>query len=125
MKTKHTPGPWEFNLVRVQRSITGPRGGPVAYTHGVNIPEEEDLANARLISAAPEMLEALCAAHAADVAEAELKRIFSEITESDLFEHGSDRMEKALQASKLRWHIFYTSIALRNSAIKKATGGQS
>jgi hypothetical protein len=67
MEAKHTPGPWEIS------SIDGRTIGPVAYTHtdpevrAIEIPQmkavavvkeriEETEANARLISAAPEML---------------------------------------------------------------------
>jgi hypothetical protein len=58
---KHTQGPWTAWLVRVQRSIVDAQGRAVAYTHGVNLPEEESAANAMLIASAPELLEALTA----------------------------------------------------------------
>lgn len=58
---KHTPGPWSFRLVKVQRevfSVAHGFGGPVAYVHGQNVSEAESIANARLVAAAPELLEA-------------------------------------------------------------------
>jgi hypothetical protein len=61
--SKHTPGPWSQHLVKVQRDITGPHGQSIAYTRGADWSgdksESEELANARLIAAAPELLEAL------------------------------------------------------------------
>ena len=65
MNAKHTPGPWEAvgNLVR------SPMVQPQGLSKGVQIAEcrdayflshtEESKANARLIAAAPELLEAL------------------------------------------------------------------
>ena len=64
MKIKHTPGPWKVNK-KVKTSIEQEKAG-----QGMNIicecqdPDgerttEEDKANARLIAAAPDMLEAL------------------------------------------------------------------
>lgn len=73
MSTKHTPGPWqiatgnrnrEFNRwsVRSEKHPLG-RGGvfPVANVNYTNHPMGQ--ANARLITAAPELLEALQAIH--------------------------------------------------------------
>lgn len=59
MSAKHTPGPWSWNLVRVQRAITDAQGGPVAYVHGEGVSEAESEANASLISASPDMLAVL------------------------------------------------------------------
>lgn len=62
MSAQHTPGPWHFTLVKVQRDIHGQNGQPVAYTRGGGwngIADEMDAANARLIAAAPELLETL------------------------------------------------------------------
>jgi hypothetical protein len=68
-QSKHTPGPW-------RHSKGGPNGCPVVGTdrglmvcmlsHSVNIPThiEQAKANASLIAAAPEMLEALKEAQA-------------------------------------------------------------
>ena len=50
---KHTPGPW------YQSSTGNHQGLVVAETNGENIAAVYDKANAALIAAAPEMLEAL------------------------------------------------------------------
>lgn len=74
MSTQHTPGPWvmdvEAETVEGARTISmvnlagrGPGIG-IASTHGLH-DDAEDLANARLIAAAPELLEALVAAESA------------------------------------------------------------
>ena len=61
--TKHTPGPWtqyrdSRGNVRIQGNVDG---GPVAFIEELNNTggTEQDHANARLISAAPELLEVL------------------------------------------------------------------
>jgi hypothetical protein len=60
MNTKHTPGPWRTDVrdpafvnydVRTDDTII--------CTMGIEMPTEEEAANARLIAAAPELLEAL------------------------------------------------------------------
>ena len=70
-RIEHTPGPWRIDKTRFDRTtVFGDRPGwtdyPVANTgdSSSNRPEEADLrdqqeANARLIAAAPELLEAL------------------------------------------------------------------
>lgn len=66
---KHTPGPWRIGTAppNGEQTIGTIRGMMVAVaTTGVGM-EEETLANARLIAAAPELLEALkLAANALD-----------------------------------------------------------
>lgn len=65
MNTKHTPGPW--NISSANLYAVNARGRGIATAHGtddVNYsdffpPTEEAAANARLIAAAPELLEAL------------------------------------------------------------------
>ena len=65
--TKHTPGPW--NISSANRYAINACGRGIATAHGVddvNYSEffpstEEAAANARLIAAAPELLEALMA----------------------------------------------------------------
>lgn len=55
--SKHTPGPWvQFDKNDTRTMILGPRQFHVA---SVPVFEEEDEANARLIVAAPDMLDAL------------------------------------------------------------------
>lgn len=77
METKHTPGPWEFSTSPEGWSFTihisQEDGAPyttgysdVGYIIQTCRGEEEStqMANARLIAAAPELLEALCEATA-------------------------------------------------------------
>ena len=61
MTTKHTPGPWavRYDYVVQAPSFDGGRLVPVAQPYGVNSDGTDLFANARLISAAPELLEAL------------------------------------------------------------------
>ena len=56
MTTKHTLGPWEAR----ENRVLGPDGSSIADTwfHQVHV-ADETLANARLIAAAPDLLEAL------------------------------------------------------------------
>ena len=70
MSAKHTPGPWtvydpEMPDTEATYGIDGPQGQPVVYfgltkNDGINL-----LENARLIAAAPDLLEALRSLHAA------------------------------------------------------------
>jgi hypothetical protein len=58
--TKHTPGPWQFAMGGVTKDwpqVESPTGALIARTYDVNA---ED--NARLIAAAPAMLDLLCIA---------------------------------------------------------------
>jgi len=54
----HTPGPWHIGTRSSGRAIYGSKGEEVATFTGLSMPDEE-LANARLIAAAPELLDAL------------------------------------------------------------------
>lgn len=61
MTTKHTPGPWSTHLVDDTIVIIPRRPLPQKFStlgHS-EVADEEDFANARLIAAAPELLEAL------------------------------------------------------------------
>ena len=75
MSTQHTPGPWEQigstvfavdETGTVNRFSVSVQGGYVCRTKGRptadSTSEDELLANARLIAAAPNLLEALCGA---------------------------------------------------------------
>lgn len=53
MNMKHTPGPWESTTDGIELSITAKNGNLLATL------AKGDEANARLIAAAPELLEAL------------------------------------------------------------------
>ena len=62
--TKYTPGPWEVEIVESSTDEVYARIKGVAFTDGIKVGvykkklSEEAKANARLISAAPELLEA-------------------------------------------------------------------
>jgi hypothetical protein len=58
MDTQHTPGPWGlfFNEDTRDLQIENAKGEPIVYIVGA---EQNVLANARLIAAAPDLLEAL------------------------------------------------------------------
>ena len=59
MKTKHTPGPWQVgSTIALRHRVIDGNANEVATMKGEF--ELEKQANARLIAAAPEMLEALC-----------------------------------------------------------------
>ena len=59
MKTKHTPGPWHVgSTIALRHRVIDGNANEVATMKGEF--ELEKQANARLIAAAPEMLEALC-----------------------------------------------------------------
>ncbi len=66
-ETKHTKGPWTESVVN-RGEIVGPGAIPVAqviqFGNKRTLSAEEANANARLIAAAPEMVEALVAAWA-------------------------------------------------------------
>ncbi len=65
MKAKHTPGPWTLHPTALHpavRSVGTPDAGPRRIcTVGTMNGNPVDKANARLIAAAPEMLDALIA----------------------------------------------------------------
>jgi glycine cleavage system regulatory protein len=81
--TKHTPGPWQittdfinvFNEDAIQIASLDSQGSP-------DIGVEESLANAYLISAAPEML-------------AVLKKVLPELDDPNLMWEVSDAIDKA------------------------------
>lgn len=58
--TTHTPGPWAASQNSVYWQINGPDGAIVGDVCGTSVwaTAEEEAANARLIAAAPELLEA-------------------------------------------------------------------
>jgi hypothetical protein len=62
MEAKHTPGPWEYDAESEQ--IIAPKCGyqwtaPPTIARIVSLDYDEDDGNARLIAAAPDLLEAL------------------------------------------------------------------
>jgi hypothetical protein len=59
MKTNHTPGPWKFNqIVGDVSTLAGKRICGVRFSSNA-IPSKMDIANAKLIASAPQLLEAL------------------------------------------------------------------
>ena len=58
-KTQHTPGPWRMGKRAYDRAIYGQQGAEVASMLDLFHTPAESLANARLIAAAPDLLEAL------------------------------------------------------------------
>ena len=67
--SKHTPGPWSFYTEPQPNGcpIVGAKGLMIAQlAHSINYNDQAEtaIANARLISAAPDLLEALKTAHA-------------------------------------------------------------
>ncbi len=58
MGSKHTPGPWKTDGDEIILSSDG-RNLADVWTEFAAIPRDEAVANARLIAAAPELLEAL------------------------------------------------------------------
>lgn len=56
--SKHTPGPWHIGM-KPGPIIYGPQGEQVADLRAHLLMPDESAANARLIAAAPELLEAL------------------------------------------------------------------
>lgn len=61
MEYKHTPGPWRIGVRQPNsdKFIYGANGGEVANCDRLINFADENLANARLIASAPELLEAL------------------------------------------------------------------
>jgi hypothetical protein len=60
MSTNYTPGPWEINGPNLIQDTHGQFAAAIAsYRGGERITDNEMLANARLIAAAPDLYEAL------------------------------------------------------------------
>ncbi len=66
MTTKHTPGPWATHLVDETVVVIPRRPLPqrISMLGHSEVADDEDYANARLIAAAPELLEALSVLYA-------------------------------------------------------------
>jgi hypothetical protein len=58
MKAEHTPGPWKVNHGNEMHHVTNTDGVVIAEVYH-NTPKPQPYSNARLIAAAPELLEAL------------------------------------------------------------------
>lgn len=56
---KHTPGPWHVGKRAYTRAIYGPKGEEVALMLEFFNPDDDNMANARLIAACPKLLSAL------------------------------------------------------------------
>ena len=59
MNTKHTPGPWRALESKSSQHQVWKGDDHIASAWGTDVPGDEQLANARLIAAAPELLDAL------------------------------------------------------------------
>lgn len=57
-KTQFTPGPWHVGM-KPGPIVYGPQGEQVANMHVAMLDQDEHKANARLIAAAPDLLETL------------------------------------------------------------------
>lgn len=63
-KTQHTPGPWNISQVVTQSTglrvfhLDSDTGGPIGYFDSLDDPDGDDEANAVLIAAAPDLLDA-------------------------------------------------------------------
>jgi len=82
MKTKHTPGPWRVAyLDRNRQSVVMSEHIEIAtcWHHSVGSIEKEMHANARLIAAAPDLLEALNAVEGAYQCGADLNTVMDQV----------------------------------------------
>ena len=59
MSAKHTPGPWQISKKSIDAVVTDAGNYVADCGLSIVIPDDEQRANARLIAAAPDMLEAL------------------------------------------------------------------
>jgi hypothetical protein len=62
MSAQHTPGPWGVSQGHVGGIVAHP--GPRGIGHALGMNHAEQMANARLMAAAPDLLAALTALHA-------------------------------------------------------------
>lgn len=102
-RQKFTPGPWHVGM-RPGPIIYGEKGEQVADLCARLVPDEETRANARLITAAPELLAALRAILAAEPSSARTAN------GKDLERH-EERQARLIRPAR--------------AAIAKATGGES
>lgn len=96
MNSKHTPGPWKYDFQSVDREwaiVTNPYGLIVANVNA----DSRQTANARLIAAAPDLLEAL-------------EQIMPSIEDND-----------SITASQIR-HVYADALNAARAAIAKAKG---
>lgn len=117
MTSKHTPGPWQTS---VEQDVTG---YPCFFIHGFSGPEKYDKpvheANARLIAAAPDLLEALKSALNALSA-------CSNLRATDLAQEAFDaHVANGVERHRLEWFVDNSQeIASAEAAIAKAEGRQ-
>jgi len=105
MKTQHTPGPWNLNcLETVRHTIHAHRGHVATVARGTmnEVAPDEIEANARLIAAAPDLLEKLAA----------LADYLDEVDVQNSLACGPAGLERAAALQFIARH-----------AIAKATGG--
>ena len=97
---KHTKGPWRAEIGPIN-SLIHTKDKSIACTYTANTTPEEAEANARLIAAAPELLEALIQAH-------------------DLLQGVRKYMPKSIK-NRDTFHFENVGANVVNAAIRKAT----
>lgn len=103
MQTKHTPGPWVAVAHYVRTPLDAQGGGwMVADCRDVSLPREQVQANAHLIAAAPELLEAL-------------EQAFD--FPPDFFDRSDDELEQITVSGR--------HLRMVRAAIAKATGAEA
>lgn len=113
--SKHTPGPWvvydDSNDGKTNRIEIAARGKTVARIYH-SVPEE-DLPNARLIAAAPDLLEA--------------QTMGSQLNTPDFLDWVADRLVHVYGESPLMdfVHTLRERAKAGRAAVAKATGGQT
>jgi hypothetical protein len=118
--TKHTPGPWYVSSKNqiASEAESVKHGGTIAYVDDVSahFTDDESAANARLIAAAPELLEALKERSA--IAEAALTAAHAGVVDLDrIFACAESILGRAIHRA--------TSYPKVRAAIAKAEGGAS
>lgn len=104
--SKHTPGPWKIDRRRSWSEVRDPEGYVLAEVGAINCDASTAKANARLITAAPDMLDALYQLHAAAM----------NIEGDALFDS---------KPSQVAIRQLGEALTVSRAAIAKATGGKS
>ena len=110
MTAQHTPGPWKLKLgkgVEYDYIINGGAHLVACFAHYKHFTKKETKANARLIAAAPDLLEALKLLMASEP-------LISAATDVEL-EYGLDDEDELVRTQENAWLV-------ARAAIAKATG---